>query len=313
MPSGVTHLRAAVYVATLALLMLVLAAWSGHPSRAQAQDDGAAAPAAADNADDAGAAAGAEGDGAPSQDAAQTLGEEIFKRPETTAEWVGVGFYFVLFVFSMVAATVSLERLFNLRRSKVIPAGFTQRLNDLARNRQDNEENLRSLANSSHTAVANVLKAGLFRAGRSLQEVEKGMEDAMLREVAALRGRHRVLSVVGSVAPLVGLLGTVVGMIFAFQISSQAGLGKAELLAKGIYLALLTTAAGLTIAIPCLLFVAWFNAKVDRFMREMDESLLETMPAFIRMEKSAASVAATEASNGDDAAREEVRVPVTAK
>ena len=73
-------------------------------------------------------------------------------------------------------------------------------------------------------------------------------------------------------------------MIFAFRVSSQAGLGKAELLAEGIYLALMTTAAGLTIAIPCLLLVAWFNAMVERYMREMDENLLEVMPSFTRME-----------------------------
>ena len=62
-------------------------------------------------------------------------------------------------------------------------------------------------------------------------------------------------------------------------------MGKAELLAEGIYLALMTTAMGLTIAIPCLLLVAWFNSKVDRFMREIDVCLIETMPSFIRMER----------------------------
>ena len=134
------------------------------------------------------------------------------------------------------------------------------------------------------TRVSNVLKAGVLRAGRPLPEVEKAMEDAAARETAAMRSRNRPLNVVGSVAPLVGLLGTVVGMIFAFRVSSQAGLGKAELLAEGIYLALMTTAAGLTIAIPCLLLVAWFNAMVERYMREMDENLLEVMPSFTRME-----------------------------
>ena len=100
------------------------------------------------------------------------------------------------------------------------------------------------------------------------------------------RAGHRPLAVVGSVAPLVGLLGTVFGMIFAFRSASQEGLGKAEVLAEGIYLALWTTAAGLTIAIPSLLFVAWFNSSVERFMRDIDETLLETMPSFTRMENS---------------------------
>ena len=87
-------------------------------------------------------------------------------------------------------------------------------------------------------------------------------------------------------------------MIFAFMISSQEGLGKAELLAQGIYMALITTAAGLTIAIPSLLFSAWFNASVERFMRDVDEALLETMPAFARME-SPEENGAVEASTAD--------------
>ena len=132
--------------------------------------------------------------------------------------------------------------------------------------------------------IASILKAGVTRAGRPLPEAEKAMEDAAAREMAAMRSRNRALSVVGSVAPLVGLLGTVVGMIFAFRVSSQAGLGKAELLAEGIYMALITTAAGLTIAIPSMLCAAWFNATADKFMRDIDEALLETMPTFTRME-----------------------------
>jgi biopolymer transport protein ExbB/TolQ len=73
-------------------------------------------------------------------------------------------------------------------------------------------------------------------------------------------------------------------MIFAFRISSQAGLGRAELLAEGIYLALMTTAAGLTIAIPCLLLNAWFNTRADKFLREIDELMLDTTPCFARIE-----------------------------
>jgi biopolymer transport protein ExbB len=114
--------------------------------------------------------------------------------------------------------------------------------------------------------------------------VEKAMEDALAREVSKLRGRLRPLNVIGNVAPLVGLLGTVVGMIMAFYMASTAGLGKPELLAQGIYLALLTTAAGLIIAIPSVLFAAYFNSRIDVFMRDMDEQLMEVMPSFSRME-----------------------------
>ncbi len=213
-----------------------------------------------------------------------SLGALVFKRPETTSEWVGLAFYILLCIFSMVALTVTLERILHLRHERVIPKTFVGQLQEQTGKGPVTADQLRTIANGSDTPVARILHAGVLRAGRSLAEVEKSMEDAAIREMAAMRARNRALSVVGSVAPLVGLLGTVVGMIFAFQVSSQEGLGKAELLAKGIYIALLTTAGGLTIAIPCLLVVAWFNALIERFMREIDECLLETVPSFTKLE-----------------------------
>ena len=121
--------------------------------------------------------------------------------------------------------------------------------------------------------------------------------------MAALRGGIRPLNVIGNVAPLVGLLGTVLGMIMAFRTASQAGLGKGELMAQGIYMALLTTAAGLTIAIPALLLAALLNAKVEKFFREIDEHLIETMPSFARME-AAVSLEVTPADAADSSRSE---------
>jgi biopolymer transport protein ExbB/TolQ len=140
---------------------------------------------------------------------------------------------------------------------------------------------------STPSPIARVLRSSLVRVGRPVPEVEKAMEDSLAREVLALKSSVRPLSIIGAVAPLVGLLGTVVGMIMAFRTASMEGLGgKAEVLAEGIYLALLTTAAGLTIAIPCLLVAAFFNNRIDRYMREMDEILIGLIPCFARMEKS---------------------------
>jgi biopolymer transport protein ExbB len=206
----------------------------------------------------------------------------------------------LLLIFSIVATTVALERLMHLRRARFLPAEFVAQLKELVARGEDNAESFRGLSQNSPAPVAKVLRAGALRAGRPLPEVEKAMEDAAARELAAMRSRNRPLSVIGQIAPLVGLLGTVVGMIIAFRISSQAGLGKAELLAKGIYIALMTTAAGLTIAIPCLLSAAWFNTLVDRFFREIDECLLETMPSFTRMEE-LTHVRVASASDSDEA------------
>ncbi len=196
----------------------------------------------------------------------------------------GLGFYFVLLVFSLVAMTVTLERFFRLRRSKVVPPAFVAGLENLVRNKQDTVDNFRTLCTASPSPAARILTAGVNRAGRAFSEVEKSMEDSAARESAKMRGRNRALEVIGAVSPLVGLLGTVVGMIFAFRMASQEGLGKAEVFAQGIYLALLTTAAGLLIAIPCLLLCAWFNSLAEKFLHEIDETITGTTPCFIRAE-----------------------------
>lgn len=248
-----------------------------------AQDAPAADPAAAP-ADNAAPDNAAAGDAAPAEK--QTLGMLIVQ-----SNMLSLLFYAVLLVFSMVAVTVIIERLVNLRRSRVLPAPFADGLRQLLDRGEDTASSFRQLCDAAPSPVAKILKAGVFRAGRTLPEVEKAMEDAAMREMAAMRARNRPLSVVGSIAPLVGLLGTVVGMIFAFGEASEQGLGKAESLAHGIYLALMTTAGGLTIAIPALLCTAWFNARAERFMRDIDECLLDTVPSFARMERAPAYVA----------------------
>lgn len=196
--------------------------------------------------------------------------------------WIFMG---VLMMFSLFGTTIALERLVNLTRNKMIPPPFERDLAELVSRQSDDPLAFQDVAKRYDAPVANILAAATLRSGRTLAEVEKGMEDAAAKEMSALRGRNRPLSVVGSVAPLVGLLGTVFGMIMAFRTASQGDMGKAEVLAEGIYLALLTTAAGLTIAIPALIVVAFLNARVERYMREMDEQMLSTLPSFARMEQ----------------------------
>ena len=213
----------------------------------------------------------------------------------------GIAFLVVLALFSFVAATIVLERLFNLTRNNMMPHLFVMDLRQLAARGTGDRREFDKLAKtygsertdtgktiSGGSPIGNVLKAAMLRAGRPVPEVEKAMEDALSREVSKVRGRIRPLTVIGNVAPLVGLFGTVVGMIMAFyNASANDGLGKAETLAQGIYLALLTTAAGLAIAIPSMLFAAYFNGRLERYMREMDEILLEVIPNFAVMEQEA--------------------------
>jgi biopolymer transport protein ExbB len=124
--------------------------------------------------------------------------------------------------------------------------------------------------------LARILAAGLARTGAPNPEVEKAVEDAGEREVKRLSANLRPLVVFGMIAPLLGLLGTVWGMIEAFSsIAFQGGLGKPELLASGISQALVTTAAGLAIAIPAQAIYYYLKGRIDRFVRGVEDVYLE--------------------------------------
>ncbi len=188
----------------------------------------------------------------------------------------GIAFMGILALFSVVAATVALERLMNVRRDRLLPREFTDGLNQLTQKPGTAPELFAELCKTTTAPISAILQAGVLRRGRPLLEIEKAMEDAAVREMSEAQAKIRPLRTVGNIAPLVGLLGTVVGMIMAFHTASQAGLGKAELLAKGIYMALLTTAGGLSVAIPALLLASFIGGRLEKFFREMD---IQLMPA----------------------------------
>ncbi len=126
-----------------------------------------------------------------------------------------------------------LERLVNTRHAYIVPPSFVSELKKLLETEHTTPKDLEALCDRHVATVSTFLLAGVQRAGRPLPEIEKAMEDAAAREMGALRSKVRPLTVAGSVTPLVGLLGTVVGMIIAFKTASQAGLGKGEMLAQG--------------------------------------------------------------------------------
>ena len=214
----------------------------------------------------------------------------------------GISFMVILALFSFVGATIAIERGFALRNSNIMPASFCGQLKSLLAG-EPSPEVLKPLCAETTGPMPAILEAGLLRVGRPLVEVEKAMEDAAVREMSEIRGRIRPLNVIGSIAPLVGLLGTVLGMIIAFRTASTQGLGKGELMAQGIYMALLTTAGGLSIAIPTLMLSAFFNSKVEKQFRGID---LHLMPA-ISFITNAGSTVASAPSNGSGAAVTETK------
>jgi biopolymer transport protein ExbB len=177
-----------------------------------------------------------------------------------------------LFVCSLVALAVTIERLVSLRRRRVIPPEFVSGLKALWPTGQGDPARALDYCRASDTPVANIFAAAIRHWHAPLDRLEKYVEEAGQREVARLRRNLRALGVISSVAVLFGLLGTVFGMITAFQTVARSAeaLGKTELLAKGVYEALIATAAGLLVAIPALILYHYFTSRVEKLVAEID-------------------------------------------
>jgi len=181
-----------------------------------------------------------------------------------------------LAICSLIGLTVVVERAVSLRRGRIVPPDFLPGLRrQLERGPHDTAAAVRYCTDHA-SPIASVLAAGFRRAGAPLEVVERHVQEAGERAVLHLRKHLRVLAVIASVAPLMGLLGTIFGMITAFQTvaTSADALGKTELLAEGIYEAMITTAAGLVVAIPALIAYHWLLGRVQRLVMEIDETTL---------------------------------------
>ncbi len=142
--------------------------------------------------------------------------------------------------------------------------------------------------NDSSAPAAEVLKAGLQRHEEGTERAMQAIENAGAIQVAGLERGLVWLATLSNVAPLLGFLGTVIGMIMAFQAIEIAGEVEATLVAGGIKVALITTAAGLTIAIPINIFHNYFVTRIDRLVIEMEESAQRLIDALHEREARAA-------------------------
>jgi len=176
-----------------------------------------------------------------------------------------------ILVASFVLLVVVFERTISLRRGRILPRPFVRRMLHQLRERSvDRAEALsRCEENSSH--IARVFAAAIRKWGKPAVEVEQAVLDEGERTANVLRRYLRVINGVATVSPLLGLLGTVWGMMKAFNdIATTSAIGRPELLAGGISQALVTTAAGLFVAIPALIFYLFFVGRVDSLVMDID-------------------------------------------
>ncbi|MEM7229544.1 MAG: MotA/TolQ/ExbB proton channel family protein [Planctomycetota bacterium] len=173
---------------------------------------------------------------------------------------------------SLVALMLVTERIISLRRSRIIPRGLVPALKKVMKDESLNTKKLQTACKKFPSPAANVMSAAIRRLNMPLEVIERHIEETGAREQLKMRRFLRWLSVIAAVSPLLGLLGTIFGMIQAFQTVAVSGeaLGRAEMLATGIYQAMITTAAGLVVAIPALICYHFIAARVDKLVMDID-------------------------------------------
>ncbi len=190
-------------------------------------------------------------------------------------------------IMLILVVTFGIERALGLRRSKVMPNEMIDALGQLSASPGGfDPRKAYRICQQYPSAAANVIRAMLLKVGRPQSEVEHTVAEASDREASRLYNNVGWLTLAAAVAPLLGLFGTVWGMILAFHKTTTmvAGSNMAEELAKGIYTALVTTLGGLFVAIPAAILAHFFEARIKTLFHEVDELLFSLMPQVERYE-----------------------------
>jgi len=174
---------------------------------------------------------------------------------------------------SVIAAGISVERLWTLRAEQVAPRDLLAQVWIWIRNNQMDSSRLREVKTSS--PLGQILAAGITSHRRGRDVMKESIEEVANQVVHELERYLNTLGTVAAITPLLGLLGTVIGMIKVFTAIQLEGTGNAAVLAGGISEALITTAAGLTVAIPSLFFHRYFQRKVDELVIYMEQEALK--------------------------------------
>ncbi|MGM0488452.1 MAG: MotA/TolQ/ExbB proton channel family protein [Planctomycetota bacterium] len=203
----------------------------------------------------------------PAPEAARELPPQGFFDILLSGGWFGALIMLLLLALSVTAAYLVIDHLLTIRRREIMPEGLGEQVHRLLASGSIREAD--QACRSKPSFLSYVLLNGLAEMDGGWPAIEKAMEDATAEQSARLFRRIEYLSVIGNIAPMVGLLGTVTGMIFAFhRVADTQGSAGAADLAEGIYQALVTTVGGLLVAIPSLGAFAIFRNRVDQFVAE---------------------------------------------
>ena len=170
---------------------------------------------------------------------------------------------------SIVAAAICVERLWTLQRSRIVPKNLLSQIWSAVKTDDLDTQKLRELR--ANSPLGQVLAAGVSNAKRGRDVMKEAMEESASQVSHDMERYLTSLGIIASISPLLGLLGTVVGMIKVFTALMLEGAGNANVLAGGISQALITTAAGLSVAIPALIFHRFFLRRIDELIVTMEQ------------------------------------------
>ncbi len=174
---------------------------------------------------------------------------------------------------SVISMAIIAERFWSLRASKIAPEGLVANVWQWQKAGRLDADHIKILSVSS--PLGKVLSAGLVNYKHSREIMKEAIEEAGRHVAHDLERFLNTLGTIASVSPLLGLLGTVIGMIKVFTVITVQGIGDPSVLSEGISEALLTTAAGLSVAIPSLMFYRYFRGRVDELIIAMEREALK--------------------------------------
>ncbi len=187
-----------------------------------------------------------------------------------------------IIICSVVAAAIILERLWTLRQRRVLPENLARQVWSWVRKNQLNHQHIKSLHQGS--PLGQILAAGLSNRSRGHDTMKEAIEDTGRHVVHELERYLNPLGTIAAISPLLGLLGTVIGMVKVFAAITTHGVGDPTVLAGGISEALITTAAGLSVAIPSLIGYRYLKGRIDALVVQMEKESIALIEALHRKE-----------------------------
>ena len=185
-----------------------------------------------------------------------------------------------LLLCSVISLAIICERFWSLQRKRIIPANMVKFVWEWHKKKTLDAQRLDMLKKSS--PLGRVLAAGLSNMGQSREMMKESIEEVGRHVAHDLERYLNTLGTIASISPLLGLLGTVVGMIKVFAVITAQGVGDPSVLAEGISEALITTAVGLTVAIPSLMFYRYFRGRVDELVVTMEQEAIKLVEVMHR-------------------------------